>query len=221
MKPYRAVLFDMDGTLIDSFRFHAQVICDCLRHHGYPVELLQVEQNIGNTITCVLDGCGVPCAEQQSIIDGLDERYLAFIGTSDISFVPGAAALFTELKRNCIQTGILSNSKQVLVEAIVKMNGSVDLIDHVYGATGDSIDKEERCDQAFLNMGVHARDVLYIGDTVHDVRLARKTGMDICILRSHIGWEPDYDRLISSARPEYVCDDIGGVNGVNAILFNK
>lgn len=221
MKPYRAVLFDMDGTLIDSFRFHAQVIYSCLRGYGYAVELRQVEKNIGNTITCVLDGCGVPRGEQQTIIDGLDDFYLTSAGTGDIQFIPGVACLLAELKKNGVQTGILSNSKQALVDAIVSRNGASGLVDHVFGATSDTIDKEQRCRLAFHKMGLSARDVLYVGDTVHDVRLARNAGMDICILRSPIGWELDYERLISSSRPDFVCDSIDGLNGVTTLLFNQ
>lgn len=208
MKPYRAVLFDMDGTLIDSFRFHAQVICDCLCGYGYDVDVREVESRIGNTMACVLDGCNVPRQEQPSIINGIDKYYLTSPGLAEIRFAAGTIQVLKEMKDNGVKTGILSNSKQVLVEAIVWQNHAERLFGNLFGATSDSINKEERCRQAISAMGVSGQDILYVGDTINDVRLARNFGFDSCIIRNKIGWEPDYDSMISEMNPEYVIHEI-------------
>ncbi|MEG1524690.1 MAG: HAD-IA family hydrolase [Clostridia bacterium] len=211
MKKYRGVLFDLDGTLVDSFDFHSQIICQYLLRLGYRVDIRQVSMNIGNTMTCVLDGCGVAQKEQPTIVCEIDDFYLHSDQLRHLALVPGARELLAELKRCAVKTGILSNSKQALVEMIVRQNQAEKLFDLIDGATAQALNKETRCALAMRELGLRADQVLYVGDTRHDIRLARSFGMDVCIINGPIGWEEDYGNLIETQHPEYVVKHIGSV----------
>jgi len=206
MKRYDAVLFDLDGTLVDSFAFHSKVIQGFLKTRGYCPPLEQIEKNIGNTIKSVLDGCGVPAAAQQPLIQGLDEYYINsakdLIG--GIHLEKGARELLQRMKEQNIKAGVLTNSKHVLAEMIIRKNGVQQFFVVVDGATDRSLDKQTRCPKILVKLSVAANRCLYVGDTRYDMELARECGMDVCIIRSRIGWEADYDAFIRTHAPEYV-----------------
>lgn len=209
-KKYEAVLFDLDGTLVDSFAFHSEATYRFLTSKGFQVSRKQVRRNIGNTIEYVLRGCLVPEIFWNEIIREFDNYYVVHAEAllDQVFFEPGGLEVLNQLKKAKIRTGIVTNSKQALTEEIISRNHAGALFDIVSGAEEDSLNKESRCQKVLTDLGVSADRTLYVGDTGYDVRLARKCGMDICILSHKIGWEKDYSTFRTAYQPDYMAGSL-------------
>lgn len=205
-RPYNAVLFDLDGTLLDSFQFHSEVTYRYLISKGYNPTKQQVSSHIGNTLECVLSGCDVPSLEQASLVQQFDAFYIHQSEDllQKLKLEPQAVLLVRALKEAGIKTGIVTNSKHALVEEILRQNGLLPYFDILSGATEHSLNKESRCHDVLRELCVLPEKTLYVGDTRYDIMLARQCGMDVCILDHKIGWESDYEQLAQEFAPDYV-----------------
>ncbi len=210
---YDAILFDWDGTLADSFDFHCEVTRRFLKSRGFEATREQVAKNIGNTMECVLDGCGVPKEMQPEIVNAFDRYYLNDAGSmlKEIGIARGAVSLLSGLRRAGKKTGVVTNSKHALIKELVRLNHTEECLDVINGAHADSLNKETRCLDVIGGLGVLPARTLYVGDTRYDIMLAQKCGMDSCIVKHEIGWEKYYAVLAEELHPTYTAVSLSGV----------
>ena len=213
---YEAILFDWDGTLVDSFGFHCAVTRGFLMSRGFGVTKEQVAQNIGNTMECVLDGCGVPKGMQPEIVKAFDDYYICDADglLKEVRINEDVLSLLGSLRRAGRKTGVVTNSKHALLRALIRLNRMEAYFDSVSGAEADSLNKETRCSDVIRGLGASPDRTLYVGDTRYDIMLAKKCGMDSCIVCHRIGWEKDYAALAEKYRPTYVVNTLRDVETV-------
>ena len=109
----RAVIFDVDGTLVDSVDLHAKAWQDALRDYGYEVAFQDIRDQIGKggdqllpvfLSADELESKGAELEHHRGEI--LRQRYL-----SKIQAFPGVRALFQRLKQDGIQIVLASSAK--------------------------------------------------------------------------------------------------------------
>ena len=68
----QAVIFDMDGTLMDSKVFHQEVFYRFLNEYVKPVTREEVEKGLGATVREIFDSVGVAEEDLQRLFQKLD-----------------------------------------------------------------------------------------------------------------------------------------------------
>ncbi len=184
----KAVLFDLDGTLIDSFEGIAKSAQNALRRFGID------EENLENLRPFV----GPPLVEsfqkwyglsKEQAIEATDiyrERYRP-IGILECSLYPGVEECIRTLKEEGYLIGMASSKPEEFCRRILEHFGLLDLFDDVVGATFDRrIDtKEEVLNEVLRRWSDIPKDQMcLIGDTMFDLVGARKIGID-CIAVSY------------------------------------
>jgi phosphoglycolate phosphatase-like HAD superfamily hydrolase len=179
------VLFDIDGTLVDTNYQHVVAWSDAFRAAGYSVDMSTIHGLIGQGSERLVESVlGEPDKE---VVDGHTDFYgpslynlRAFDAAGDLLRRCKAAGLTVVLA-----TSASSRDAEHLRDAI----GADDVVDHT--TTNDDADASKPApdivEAALEGAGLEAADCIFVGDTVWDVQAANRAGMDcICVLTGGI-----------------------------------
>lgn len=177
----RAVLFDLDGTLIDSSEGITKSVQYALQHYGIvEKDLSKFYKFIGPPLSASFRKY-YDFSEEKSIeaVAVYRERYNK-IGIYECSLYPGVAECIRELKKRGYLIGMASSKPEESCRKILEHFGLLELFDDVVGATFDGrIDtKEEVLNEVLCRWkDVPKEEMCLIGDTMFDVEGANQVGI--------------------------------------------
>ncbi len=179
---YKAAIFDLDGTLMDSLQDLYISTNYALQAMGYAARSLdEVRQFVGNGVGKLIE-CAVPqdtTQEQVAQCLSIFKAYYVQHCREHTAPYEDVVPMLRELKQRGIRTAIVSN----------KLQAGVDELYHEYfpGLIDVAIGEHPRArrkphpdmvDQAVQQLGMQKADCLYIGDSEVDVQTARNAGLD-------------------------------------------
>lgn len=182
----RAVLFDVDGTLVDSNYLHVDAWKRAFADLRLPVETWRIHRCIGmdgSTLTDILsDGA------DEGVQRRLSERHSHYYARSIwlLSPLPGAAELLHHIAAEDIEV-VLASSAPV---DELRMSRMVLACDDVISAVTSSQDVEtakprpDIVNVALERAGVGPTDAVFVGDAVWDMVAANRAGVTCVGLRS-------------------------------------
>lgn len=188
----RAVLLDVDGTLLDSNDAHAAAWVDVGREFGHIIEFGDVRRLIGmggDKVLPRLTGLsetsepGARMLKRRGEI--FRERYLPGVRT-----FAGARELLRRLRADGRRLVVATSASEDDLNALLAHGGLDELID----SATDSDDADESkpapdiVEAALRKTGQPAAHVVMLGDTPYDVTAARRAGVTIIALRCG-GWK--------------------------------
>lgn len=189
MQP-EAVVFDLDGTLMDSAPDIRSALNRTLARHGYaPVELEAVRLMIGGgpelLVARALESLGVDPDGQpvRSISDEFEAQYRRH-GNHETTLTAGALELLRFLARERIPTGLCSNKPEHLCRAAVDDLELQDYFDVVRGS-GNGLPRKPQPDVLLATIeaiGASNAGTIYVGDSETDVATARAAGVDVAVV---------------------------------------
>ena len=188
----RAVILDVDGTLIDTNDAHAHAWVDVCNEFGFPVAFGRVRELIGMGGDRVLPAL-TGLSEESEIGTKMKERrgtiFRARYLPSCLPF-PGARELLERFRDDGMQLVVATSASADDMAALLKAAGVADLIE----AKASSSDAEESkpapdiVEAALAHAGVSASEAVMLGDTPYDVKAANRAGVRCVALRSG-GWD--------------------------------
>jgi len=185
-RPGNGVLFDVDGTLVDTNYLHVVAWWQAFRAYGHQVSMRELHRLVGQgserLVTSVLGHPDAEVAAAHSDFYGPELHRLPAL--------PGAADLLRAVK-GAGATVVLATSASE--EETRHLRRAIDA-DDVIDAVTHSDDAEESkpdpdiVETALAKVGLAADQAIFVGDTVWDVEAARRAGLDcVCVLSGGIG----------------------------------
>jgi HAD superfamily hydrolase (TIGR01509 family) len=178
----KAIIFDIDGTLIDTVDLHASAWVEALKHFGLDIAFQDMRAQIGKGGDQILQGLLPPDVIAQKSED--IQTFRADLFKRDYLHqaraFPGVRALFEHIRQSGQKAVLASSGKEDEVEQYKKIAGIEDLID-----SATSSDDAERSKpfpdifQAALAKlsPLTAQDAVVVGDTPYDAEAARNAGL--------------------------------------------
>lgn len=178
----QAVLFDIDGTLVDSNDLHVEAWREAFRHFGKELSARDVHRQIGKGGDQLIPVFLSP-GEISRFGDALEElrgdiftrKYLPRVRP-----FPHVRALIERMRRDGLRIALASSSKQREVEAHKKTLGIGDLVETATSA--DDVARSKPCPDVFEAALAALRDVaaaetIVVGDTPYDATAARRAAI--------------------------------------------
>ncbi len=177
---YRAVLWDMDGTVLDTLEDLWAAVNVSLRRFGLPeVSLDRVRMGLGNGAAHLISCCA-PEERREEVLGFYKPWYDAHCNLRTRPY-EGILPLMERLKAAGIRQALISNKPDPAVRELARFYFP-DLLETAVGES-EGVRRKPEPDAvlyAVEQMGLAAGDCVYVGDTEVDLETARRAGMD-CI----------------------------------------
>jgi HAD superfamily hydrolase (TIGR01509 family) len=176
----RGVLFDVDGTLVDTNYLHTVTWWEAFRQAGHLVPMARIHRAIGMGTDKLLDH--LLGAERDRDRDKTTaDAHLALYRTywDRLRPLPGAADLLRACAGRGLRVVLASSASEAELAALRRAIGADDVI-HTATSASDADESKPEPDileVALTAAGLSAEHALLVGDSVWDVVAARRTGL--------------------------------------------
>jgi len=211
MKNYKAVIFDWDGTLMNSEARIVDAIQTAAKECGLPVlSYDESKQIIGLSLENAILGL-YPDLGQSKVV-AMSEAYTkCFLEDSDVNMVPfdGAEALLLNLKMQGVKLAIATGKSRKGLNAVLAETGFGSYFD----MTRTPIESASKPDPLMLQQileefGLDAKEAVMIGDTTFDMEMARNIEMDRVALSHGV----HQTEVLADYDPVVTLDSLGELN---------
>lgn len=180
--PIKAVLFDLDGTLVDTAPDLAAALNCVLRSHQEPElrysEIRPVVSNGADALIKLAFGEALSADQQLALKTELIEHYQQNIAQQSALF-DGLADALTHLESEAIPWGIVTNKPEHLTYPLLKQMRLFDRAACI--VCGDQVKNPkphpESIYLACQQLSIAPEHSLYIGDAERDIRAGRLAGL--------------------------------------------
>lgn len=187
---YKAILFDMDGTILDTIDDLRDAVNHTLTEHGYPAcNTKTVRDATGNGAKELIAGC-LPQGADTPDFDTILAEYKAYYAShAQIKTAPyeGIVDLLEELQARGCKVAIVSNKPDGAVKAL-----AAQFFPGIPAFGEAGLPRKPAPDMVYYALkilGVDKENAAYVGDSEVDVATAKNAGLDLLAVswgfRSH------------------------------------
>ena len=171
--PYSLAIFDLDGTLVDSFPWFLRTINDVADRFGFRrVADDDVEALRHASTREILRRLEVPLWKLPAI--ARHARRLKAEAVAEISLFSGVEAMLRTLADNGVELALVSSDSEA--NARRKLDGTAALFSH-FDCAASVFGKPAKFRRVIRRAGVDPSRVVAIGDEVRDIEAARTVGI--------------------------------------------
>jgi HAD superfamily hydrolase (TIGR01509 family) len=178
----RALILDLDGTLVDTVYAHVYAWQRALAEAGMPIDGWRIHRRIGMSgglfARAVARELGRPLAEDE--VERLQQRHgELFRGLlPERRPLPGAVELLRDLRDSGVPHGIATSGRRPEIDASLDVLGAaLDLVVVERGDVGRAKPEPDLFLACAERLGVPPADAYVVGDAVWDLLAARRAGM--------------------------------------------
>ena len=177
-----AVLWDMDGTLVDSEEYHWLSWRDTMAAEGIPITHDQFVVTFGQRNDSILPrwlGDGATPDRIHRIGDAKEELYRKLVRQGGLVPLPGAADWVQRLQAESWRQAIASSAPRANLDVVLEVTGLARCFDALVSAEDVTVGKPDP--QVFLKaasrLGMPPSQCVVVEDAASGVEAARRAGM--------------------------------------------
>jgi phosphoglycolate phosphatase-like HAD superfamily hydrolase len=207
---YKNIIFDLDGTLIDSSNGIVEAVNYSLSKMGDPKQSPEeIKKFIGYPLSQMYPlFSNHPVKE---LCSHFQEKAKSTIVSTTIS-LPGVESALESLISNNCKLSIASTKIRTNIDGIIEKLNWGKYFEVWCG--GDEVSKVKPDPEIFLltlkRMNADKDESIVVGDTVNDIYAAQKCDMKVVAVSSPYG----DDKILKDAKPDYFIESLGELNNI-------
>lgn len=199
MNPYKYIVFDFDGTLVNSRNVFISLYNELAVKYGY---LLMAEDNLprlrGMSIIERCNYLNVPLYKIPFLASAIIKKYKDAIPQLD--FNEGIEELLSSLNENNIKYAVLSSNSKNNITQFFELKGIVNK--DIY-CSRSIFGKHVLLNKFLREKNLKPSDILYVGDELRDIIACKKTGVKI----AWVSWGYDDEQVLKNNKPDHIVYD--------------
>lgn len=185
LRKVKAVLFDLDGTLLDTVQDIGTCVNDVMCRYGFPVHALDKFPAFVGHGRMELIRAAVPEGTDEELLKKISDEYAQHYCDNCARFTayyPGAKEFVQELEEKGYLLGVITNKTQITAEEIMGKYFPENHFSLLWGNNGKRPLKPS-LDSARLaceTLDLRPEEILFVGDGDTDMEFASKAGFAAC-----------------------------------------
>lgn len=184
-----AIIFDLDGTLLDTNVLHARAWTEAMERFGYRVGEDRILKEIGKSGSLLVPsllGDRVEAEQGDALREAHDRLFLRLVDREEIAVFPGAEETLLAAREQGLKTAVATGSAREGVEKMADASG-LDLFGLVDVVVTDSDVERGKPEPDTITAAIEKLDLspaqfVFIGDTPYDVVAGRAAGVvTLCV----------------------------------------
>ncbi len=201
----KGLIFDLDGTLIDSYEAIHIGLLEAFNHFTIPpLPYHQLREYLGGSLEEILKSF-LPPHQREEARSVFREKYRD-IYLDKTSLLDGARDVIEELFRRSIRLAVASNKSGKFCRKLLA-HFEIDRFFSTIVGVGDGLRPKpfpDMVNTVVRDLDLHPNEVIMVGDTVEDIRAGNAAGIDVYALGS--GYHP-LEKLIRE-RPRRILREL-------------
>jgi HAD superfamily hydrolase (TIGR01509 family) len=182
--PLDALIFDIDGTLVDSNAAHVEAWRIAFQRHGYKVNTDRIEVEIGkggDQLVPAILGKAADARDGDALREAEPEEFAKIAGANGLKVFDGAMELLATLRRRGLRVVLATSSGKKQLETLqraarVDLEGACDVL-----ANADDAERSKPAPDivaaAVRKSGLSPAQCAMVGDTLYDMESAKHAGV--------------------------------------------
>lgn len=183
MKQKKVILFDLDGTLLNTSLDLQSALHDVQRHYNLTLSSLDhVEESMGHGIKALVKRSISDSINLDEAMHLFEQRYAKCYMHQTLAY-PGVLKGLKNLKQKGYHLAVVSNKEDGYAQALIQKHFE-GIFDFVLGAKANVPKKPNPAMllQALTFLGCTIDEAIYVGDTEVDLESAQAVGMDVLLV---------------------------------------
>ncbi len=198
LKDCKGIIFDLDGTLVDSLGIWTKIDREYLERYGYEFteEVAKNFKNkgFGEIADYLTENFNIPRTREEMMQDWDDMSFSEF--KYRVNLIEGAKEFLHQLKKRKVKLAIGTSNTRQNVHAVLKRHDILHLFDAI--VTEEDVENDKPAPDIYLEalhrLRVHPTEAFVFEDMIVGIRAAKAAGVRVCAIES------DENRLLRLER---------------------
>ena len=202
---FQAVIFDMDGLLMDSERVGLDVMHECGLLQGFDIPVAMVRETIGANRQSSSDYYHLffPALDTDRLFWDFKDAMCALAKEGKIPLKKGARQLLEELKRKQIPIAVASSSGEETIRIYLNSAGVISFFDALITGTGL---RSKPAPDVFLKaaaaLNAEPKKCLVLEDSINGIKAGRAAGMTVGMVPDEFPYTDELSPYVDHVLPD-------------------